>query len=74
MGKIFFTNKFSSSGIYQYFNSSVRRVKAEVFSSPGHCALAAEGFSTHYSGLDTVHWKQKCSQLPTLAQTLCNGS
>ena len=27
VGKIFFTNKFSSSGIYGYFNSSVRRVK-----------------------------------------------
>ena len=26
-GKNIFTNKFSSSGIYRYFNSSVRRVK-----------------------------------------------
>ena len=27
VGKNIFTNKFSSSGIYRYFNSSVRRVK-----------------------------------------------
>ena len=31
-GKNIFTNKFSSSGIYRYFNSRVRRVKSKLFS------------------------------------------
>ena len=30
-GKNIFTNKFSSSGIYRYFNSSVRRVKIFIY-------------------------------------------
>ena len=29
-GKNIFTNKFSSSGIYRYFNSSVRRVNKKI--------------------------------------------
>ena len=31
-------------------------------------------FSTPFSGPNTVHWKQKCCQIPTLAWILCTRS
>ena len=45
-GKNIFTNKFSSSGIYRYFNSSVRRVKTKTFVlitlETEHCAVICQ--------------------------------